>query len=563
MPEAPKQPGHHAQGRKGGIRALPAGLKWVVFLAIVAALSLIVAFGLPRLVPATGRLFEGGQLPSGSLALGLRDAPSSLDIRTKSNPEAERILIPNVYEGLTARDASNQPIPGLASSWSVSSDAKTYAFHLRQAKFSDGSDLTATDVLESFHTETQNKLPGSAMFGAVKAMRAPDGRTLVLTLSHPDPELLWRLSTAPALICKQGTPASAFSGSGSLPAGTGPFTAGRLVIGNAGSPSASQQGSGSAPRPAATLTLSGNPNWHGITNTSAQLRTIHLSWYADSAALATALEKKQVQAAADIGPDAHAAIDKANSASSNGTQYASQSGTSTAQMLVTFNSAPGSLLSDRLIREAHARVLSSALAKQAYGNDADAAAWPIISLDPGYRATGSDMGDFSSYKFEWLQSAYSRKTTMAVAPEVPQSVVDAFAQAEGKAGFSFTATRLTHEQWDEQVASCSADKPMGYDMALWIRHGSHTFGDWTSGQNWWVFDSPDVDEQYRTALRSATAADYEKSMQQAAGTLRTWHPASWLLQLRAVTASRTALGITGLPVAMADSYLPLGSVRLS
>ncbi len=41
---------------------------------------------------------------------------------------------------------SADPQPGLAEIWDVSTDALTYTFHLRDAKFSDGSPVTADDV---------------------------------------------------------------------------------------------------------------------------------------------------------------------------------------------------------------------------------------------------------------------------------------------------------------------------------------------------------------------------------------------------------------------------------
>ncbi|UVK56670.1 hypothetical protein DBIPINDM_003289 [Mesorhizobium sp. AR02] len=41
--------------------------------------------------------------------------------------------------------------PGLAESWDIADDGKTYTFHLREAKFSDGSPITAEDVAFSWN----------------------------------------------------------------------------------------------------------------------------------------------------------------------------------------------------------------------------------------------------------------------------------------------------------------------------------------------------------------------------------------------------------------------------
>jgi peptide/nickel transport system substrate-binding protein len=544
----------HSTGRRTGTPrrgsgphrpASPAG-KWGLFIAVAAALSLITALVVPRLVPSAQTMLSGGVTPTGSLRLGLADAPDGLDIRTRTNEAAARLLMPNVYEGLTGRDSSNKPVPALASSWTVSKDAKTYTFHLRQASFSDGSAFSATDVLDSFHTATVKKLPGSSIFSAIRSMNAPDSRTVVIRLSHPDPQLLWHLSTAPAAVYRQGTAATALT-KGSLPAGTGAFTASGLrTPSNGGCTSADVT---------ACLTLTANTGWwKGTHDASPRVKTISVRWYADTAHLGKALSSGAVQAAVGLGPDEEPSV--------NRTKYTVTTGQSTAQLLVTFNSNDNSLLSDRLLREAHTRILSTSLAKQAYGDQAEENAWPVASLDPGYQKSDSDLGDFSQQKFDWLISVYSRRVTMAVSPEVPQKLVDALTAAERQAGFSFTATRLTAQQWKEQVTSASADRPLGYDMALWVKHGSHDLGDWMTGSNWWDYDSSDADQQYNKAITASNDADFEAGLRQAAKTLLDGHPASWLLQPRTITAWKSSLALTGLPSAMTDIYLPLSDVRL-
>lgn len=60
-----------------------------------------------------------------------------------------------VYEGLvTYADGAIQP--GLAETWNVSDDGLTYTFHLRNAKFSDGSVCDANNVVKNFDAIFQN-----------------------------------------------------------------------------------------------------------------------------------------------------------------------------------------------------------------------------------------------------------------------------------------------------------------------------------------------------------------------------------------------------------------------
>jgi oligopeptide transport system substrate-binding protein len=56
-----------------------------------------------------------------------------------------------LFEGLLHFDQSGQPQPGIARSWDISADRRTYTFHLRpEAKWSNGDPVTATDFVGSW-----------------------------------------------------------------------------------------------------------------------------------------------------------------------------------------------------------------------------------------------------------------------------------------------------------------------------------------------------------------------------------------------------------------------------
>jgi oligopeptide transport system substrate-binding protein len=63
----------------------------------------------------------------------------------------EHRIIGNIFEGLTRLDPKTlEPLPGVAESWDISDDKKTYTFHLRKdAKWSNGEPVTAGDFLYS------------------------------------------------------------------------------------------------------------------------------------------------------------------------------------------------------------------------------------------------------------------------------------------------------------------------------------------------------------------------------------------------------------------------------
>ncbi|CAO1660755.1 MULTISPECIES: peptide ABC transporter substrate-binding protein [Salinicola] len=76
--------------------------------------------------------------------------PSTLDPQLATGTW-ESAIITDLFEGLVARDASGETIPGVASSWERSSDGLHYTFHLRDdAKWSDGTPLTAEDFVYSW-----------------------------------------------------------------------------------------------------------------------------------------------------------------------------------------------------------------------------------------------------------------------------------------------------------------------------------------------------------------------------------------------------------------------------
>ncbi|MEZ4867407.1 MAG: peptide ABC transporter substrate-binding protein [Caldilineaceae bacterium] len=66
--------------------------------------------------------------------------------------EYEGFAYENTIETLARMDADGVWHPGAADSWEVSEDGRTWTFHLRQdAKWSDGTPITAADWVYSFH----------------------------------------------------------------------------------------------------------------------------------------------------------------------------------------------------------------------------------------------------------------------------------------------------------------------------------------------------------------------------------------------------------------------------
>ena len=77
-------------------------------------------------------------------------------------PEANIML--DLFEGLTTRDGAANIIPGVAEKWDISADGKTYTFHLRHTTWSDGTPLTAADVVYAWQRDVDPAAGGKYGF---------------------------------------------------------------------------------------------------------------------------------------------------------------------------------------------------------------------------------------------------------------------------------------------------------------------------------------------------------------------------------------------------------------
>ncbi|MEU6037661.1 ABC transporter substrate-binding protein [Actinomadura sp. NPDC047616] len=132
-----------------------------------------------------------------------------------------------VFRGLTRHDKDNRVVPGLARSWQVAPDGKSYTFALRPGvKWQDGRPFTADDV--KFTIETVKNAgadsPLSRNFAMVRSVTTPDPATVRLELDRPFAPMLDALSMGMLpkhLLQGRKLTDPVF---GRQPVGTGPFT---------------------------------------------------------------------------------------------------------------------------------------------------------------------------------------------------------------------------------------------------------------------------------------------------------------------------------------------------
>ena len=86
----------------------------------------------------------GGSASGNTINVMLSTNVMSLDTNLATDGDSFEVIA-DCIDGLTQMAADGSAIPALAESWDVSDDGCTYTFHLRDAKWSNGTPVTASD----------------------------------------------------------------------------------------------------------------------------------------------------------------------------------------------------------------------------------------------------------------------------------------------------------------------------------------------------------------------------------------------------------------------------------
>lgn len=181
---------------------------------LVAAALVMSALGGTAAMAASPRAAEN------KVVLIARQDPGTLDYVT-SGLTALRLWIPaNVVEPLVYFNKDGSAEPGVAESWTISDDKLTYEFKIRKTTFSDGSPVTADDVVYSLETMKNSPVVNnSSAYNAVSSIEKVDDSTVKVTLSRPS-QNFWRgMGSVSGLI----QPKAAAGSIATKPIGTGPY----------------------------------------------------------------------------------------------------------------------------------------------------------------------------------------------------------------------------------------------------------------------------------------------------------------------------------------------------
>ena len=169
-------------------------------------------------IPNGGGLYEDGATAppdhsqeSESLVLAY-DPTASLNPLVSQNL-SNRALFSLVYQGLFLVDRNYNLEPILCRNYAVSADMRTYTFYLEAATFSDGSALTAADVVSTYKA-AQKSGYFAGRLKSMKSVSATADGAVVITLDTPMENLPLLLDIP---IVKDGQTQAAY------PLGTGPY----------------------------------------------------------------------------------------------------------------------------------------------------------------------------------------------------------------------------------------------------------------------------------------------------------------------------------------------------
>ncbi|KFI59473.1 ABC transporter substrate-binding protein [Bifidobacterium cuniculi] len=465
--------------------------------------------------------------PADTVSIGLKLAPTNLDIRNTAGSALDQVLIGNVYQGLVARNSENEVVPALAKSWEESKDGLTYTFHLNQGvTFSNGDPLTAEDVVWSIQELEDKQYHDSDALKNFKSISAPNDDTVVITLSKPYSNLLWALTGRAGLVFDKDAKYVAKTQA----VGSGPYEVESFT-------------------PNSSLVLKANPDYWG---TKPKTGTIVIKYFADDNAAVNALKSGDVQVLAPISATL------AEPFASDTDHYVVAAGDGTDKYVLGMNNADGKATADRRVRQAIRYAINHDELIASRGGADRALGGPIPSLDPGYEDLTALYPYNPDKARELLKEAgydedHPLKLTLTYANTYGSEIGDQLRSQLAKVGIDLKVNVVEFSTWLQDVYT---DKD--YDLSLVDHNESHDFTQWSNPDYYYNYDNEEV--QRLTAQAQAATSDEERDtlLAKAARIVSQDAAADWLFNYRVTTA--TAKGVEGFPLNMNQTVMPLAEL---
>ncbi|MCL6282390.1 ABC transporter substrate-binding protein [Ruegeria sp. 2012CJ41-6] len=176
-------------------------------------------------------LWSSAAYAQSDITIALQLEPPHLDPTSAAAQAIDSVVYTNVFEGLTRFMGDGSIVPGLAESWEVSEDGKTYTFKLREGvAFHDGAPMSAEDVKFSLDRARAEDSANAqkALFDGIAEVTVLDPASVQLTLDEPNGSLLFNLAWGDAVIVSEASIADIKTN----PVGTGAYKFAEWVQGD-------------------------------------------------------------------------------------------------------------------------------------------------------------------------------------------------------------------------------------------------------------------------------------------------------------------------------------------
>ena len=330
---------------------------------------------------------------SKALSIGLVAEPANLDFTTTDGAAIPQALLYNVYEGLVQLDQDGEIVPGLAKSWDVSDDGKTYTFELvDDAKFSNGEPFTAEDAKFSIErVKSDWTVSLKAAMDVVDSVTAVSPTKLEVDLKQPSNDWLYRMTTRIGAMFDQKGVADLAND----PVGTGPYDVSKWTRGD-------------------SVTLSRNDDYWGE---APYFDTVSLKYFKDPTALNNALLSGTINVIGTVQTPESLGQFEGND------QYQVIEGTTNGEVVLSFNNESGPLATKEVRQAVRYAIDHQALLDTCWAGRGELIGSMVPPTDPWYEdLTGLYPYDPDKARQLLQQSGQAGETLRLRIPTLPYAV---------------------------------------------------------------------------------------------------------------------------------------------
>lgn len=426
--------------------------------------------------------FAHAQPKKDSVVLAMTLEPPGLDPTAGAASAIAEVVQYNVFETLTKIKPDGSVGPLLAESWTVTPDQKTWTFKLRRdVKFHNGEPFSSANVKLSFERAADAKSTNKdkANFTNMESVTTPDANTVIIKLKDADPDFLFLMGQATAIIVDPKSMAT----NATAPVGTGPYTVGQWVKGS-------------------SIVLN---KWPAYRNASAvAMNRVTFRFISDPAAQVASLLSGDVDAFPRVAAARSLEQFKADS------RFAVMTGASRAKAIVAINHRKKPLNDVRVRRAIAAAIDRKAVIQGA----ADGFGTPIGShyapSSFGYVDT-TGINPFDINKAKALLAEAGVKTPLELSLKLPPPPYarqggEVIAAQLAKIGI---IAKIENVEWAQWLSGVYTNK--NYDLTLIAHVEPFDLGNYAKVGYYWQYESPLFTETY-TKMRGVGNKDERAKM---------------------------------------------------